>query len=134
MLAIFLFAFAFVMQVLFTTSAKFKLNAYDFIKAINSQNYEYVGGSVWLASITGVYSPNHPDVLFLMSPKDNPWINMDDIRNKGILVVTEDLWEYENYQKTFANLPKPEVYLLKAKNILGKERQHKLYYGSIKGE
>ena len=132
--ALFLFAFAFVMQVLFTTSAKFKLNAADFTAAVKGESYEYVGGSVWLASTVGVYAHNHPKVLFLMSPNDNPWIDMTDVKEKGILVVTEDLWEYENYQKTFANLSKPEVYLLKAKNILGKEKQHKLYYGSIKGD
>ena len=111
-----------------------KNNAADFTDAVKGESYEYVGGSVWLASTVGVYAHNHPHVLFLMSPKDNPWIDMADVKEKGILVVTEDLWEYENYQKTFANLSKPEVYLLKAKNILGKERQHKLYYGSIKGD
>lgn len=132
--ALFAFALAFVAQVLFTTSAKFKINASDFTTAVKGENYEYVGGSVWLASTVGVYAHNHPKVLFLMSPKDNPWIDMADVTKKGILVVTEDLWEYENYQKTFANLSKPKVYLLKAKNILGKERQHKLYYGSIKGD
>lgn len=133
-IALFLFAFVFTMQVLFTTSAKFKINASDFTTAVKGENYEYVGGSVWLASTVGVYAHNHPKVLFLMSAKDNPWINMTDVKEKGVLVVTEDLWEYENYQKTFANLSKPEVYLLKAKNILGKEREHKLYYGSIKGD
>ncbi len=132
--ALFLFAFAFVMQVLFTTSAKFKLNAADFTDYVKAQNYEYVGGSVWLASTLGSYSKNHPKVLFLMSPKENPWINMEDVNKKGILVVTEDLWEYENYQKTFAKLSKPEVYLLKTKNMLGKTKEYKLYYGSIKGE
>ena len=132
--ALFLFAIAFVMQVLFTTSAKFKINANDFTSAVRGETYDYVGGSVWLASTVGVYAKNHPQVLFLMSPENNPWLNIKDVKQKGILVVTEDLWEYENYQKTFANLSKPEVYLLKAKNILGKEKQHKLYYGSIKGD
>ena len=69
-----------------------------------------------------------------MSPKDNPWIDMDKVAKKGMLVVTEDLWEYENYQKTFAKLSKPEVYLLKVRNILGKTKERKLYYGSIEGE
>ena len=132
--ALFLFALVFVMQVIFTTSAKFKLNAHDFTNSVKAQNYEYVGGSVWLASTIGAYAQNHPQVLFLMSPKDNPWINMDDVKQKGILVVTENLWEYENYQKTFAKLSKPEVYLLKVTNPLGKTKEHKLYYGSIKGD
>ena len=109
--AMFLFAIAFVMQVMFTTSAKFKLNANNFTTYVKGEAYEYVGGSVWLASTVGVYAKNHPKVLFLMSPKDNPWVDMADVEQKGILVVTENLWEYENYQKTFANLSKPEVKL-----------------------
>jgi membrane protease YdiL (CAAX protease family) len=132
--ALFLFASAFVLQVLFTTSAKFKLNALDFTNSVNVRNYEYVGGSVWLASTVGVYSSTKPQVLFLMSPNDNPWIDMDDVAKKGILVVTENLWEYENYQKNFTNLSKPEIYLLKVKNVFGKTKEHKLYYGSIAGE
>lgn len=132
--AMLLFALAFILQVIFTTSAKFKLNAPDFTSSIKAQNYEYVGGNVWLASTLGVYSPNHPKVLFLMSAKDNPWIDMNDVAQKGILVVSENLWEYKNYQKTFANLSKPEVYLLKVTNPFGKVKKHKLYYGSIKGE
>lgn len=132
--ALFLFAFVFLLQIVFTTSAKFKLNARDFISYVKADNYEYVGGSVWLASTIGVYSKNHPKVLYLMSPKDNPWINMTDVKQKGILVVSEDLWEYENYQKNFTNLSKPEIYLLKTTNPFGKTKEHKLYYGSITGE
>ena len=59
---------------------------------------------------------------------------MSNVKEKGILVVTENLWEYENYQKNFTNLSKPEIYLLKVKNISGKLREHKLYYGFIAGE
>ena len=132
--AMILFAIAFAGQVVFTTSAKFKLNAKDFAKAVKAENYKYVGGSVWLASTLGVYSSNHPQVLFLMSEKDNPWIDMADVKKEGMLVVSENLWEYENYQKNFTNLTKPEIYLLRVKNPFGKIKEHKLYYGSITGE
>lgn len=129
-----LFAVAFLLQCLLTDSAKFKLNAADFTAAVGGENTAYVGGSVWLASTVGVYAANHPAVLFLMSPKNNPWIDMQDVAAKGILVVDENLWAYQNYQKTFANLPEPEVYLLKAENILGQTKEYKLYYGKIAGE
>ena len=59
---------------------------------------------------------------------------MADVAAKGILVVEENPAAYQNYQKTFANLPEPEVYLLKATNILGQNREYKLYYGTITGE
>ena len=132
--ALFLFAVAFALQVIFTTSAKFKLNAADFVSSVNGNRYDYVGGSVWLASTVATYADNHPQVLFLMSPDTNPWIDMEKVNKKGILVVEENLNIYKNYQKTFAKLPQPEVYLLKVISPLGKVKEHKLYYGSIAGE
>lgn len=132
--ALVLFAAAFLLQCLLTDSAKFRLDAADFTARVGGENYAYVGGSVWLASTVGVYAANHPAVLFLMSPASNPWIDMADVAAKGILVVEENPVAYQNYQKTFANLPEPEVYLLKATNILGQSREYKLYYGTITGE
>ncbi len=132
--ALILFAFTFVLQCALTKSAKFNLDAEDFTTQVKGNNYSYVGGSVWLASTIGSYAPNHPQVLFLMEEKANPWIDMKDVRKKGILVVEENLSIYKKYQKTFANLPQPKVYLLKVKNILGKTKEYKLYYGAIAGE
>lgn len=132
--ALILFALAFVLQCWLTTSAKFRLDAKDFTTQVSGNNYAYVGGSVWLASTVGSYAASHPRVLFLMDAKTNPWIDMQDVNHKGILVVDENLGNYKNYQKTFAKLPKPKVYLLKVKNILGKEKEYKLYYGTIAGE
>ena len=132
--ALVLFAAAFLLQCLLTDSAKFRLDAADFTARVGGENHAYVGGSVWLASTVGVYAANHPAVLFLMSPASNPWIDMADVAAKGILVVEENPAAYQNYQKTFANLPEPEVYLLKATNILGQNREYKLYYGTITGE
>ena len=132
--ALVLFSCAFALQVILTTSAKFKLDAKDFITHVKARDFEYVGGSVWLASTVGVYAPNHPNVLFLMSPKTNPWINMEDLNKKGMLVVEENLNVYKNYQKTFAKLTEPEVYLLTVKSPTGKIKEHKLYYGTIAGE
>ena len=128
------FAVAFVLQVGLTKSPKFNLDAADFAAKTGGERYAYVGGSVWLASTIGVYAGNHPQVLFFMSAETNPWIDMADVKNKGILVVDEDLNNYHNYQKTFANLSEPEVYLLQVKNILGQTKEYPLYYGIIAGE
>ena len=132
--ALVLFALAFTLQCLLTTSAKFRLDAKDFTSYVKGDSYAYVGGSVWLASTVGAYAAAHPKVLFLMDEATNPWIDMEAVNKKGILVVDENLWWYKNYQKIFANLPEPKVYLLKVKTIFGKEKEHKLYYGAIAGE
>ncbi len=132
--ALIIFATAFTLQVVLTTSAKFKINADDFTKHVKAENFAYVGGSVWLASSIGTYAHNHPQILFLMSPETNPWIDMKDVKRKGILVVEEDLYNYQKYQEKFVNLPNPSVYDLTIKSPLGKIKQHKLYYGVIAGE
>lgn len=132
--ALILFAFAFIMQVLFTTSAKFKINASEFTSQIAPANTKYVGGSVWLASTIGVYSEQKPEVMFLMQEKENPWINMSKLKSEGILVVDENPIMYQNYQKIFPNLPNPQVYHLTVKSLSGKVKKYNIYYGTITGE
>lgn len=132
--ALLLFAAAFVLQLGLTKSAKFNLDAQDFVAQVSKDKLPYVGGSVWLASTVGVFADHNPNVLFLMSPETNPWIDMASVKAKGILVVEENLGVYQNYQKTFANLPSPKIYLLQTTNILGQAKQYQLYYGIIAGE
>ena len=132
--ALIVFVLAFVGQNLGTTSAKFKLNATDFVKAVDVENFDYVGGSVWLASTAGVYSLNHPQVLYLMNETQNPWIDMEDVRKKGILVVEEELSSYRLYQQQFKNLSEPKIYDLIVTTPFGKQKHYSLYYGTIAGE
>lgn len=129
-----LFAAAFFTQVMLTSSAKFKLNAADFVREVNGSRYAYVGGSVWLASTVGVYADTHPQVLYFMDETQNPWIDMNDLRQKGVLVVDEDLGAYQAYRQKFKGLSEPNVYILTVKTPLGKTKQHQLYYGTIAGE
>ena len=106
----------------------------EFTSQIAPQNIKYVGGSVWLASTVGVYSPAKPQVMFLMHEKENPWIDINDIKSKGILVIDENPIMYQNYQKIFPNLPNPQVYVLTVKSLSGKVKKYNIYYGTITGE
>lgn len=129
-----LFAVAFVGQNMLTTSPKFKLDAADFVRKIGADDYEYVGGSVWLASTVGVYAKAHPQVLFLMDLATNPWIAPEDLRQKGMLVVEENLAQYEADRQNFATLTEPQTYVFEVFTPCGKTKTHKLYYGTIAGE
>ncbi len=132
--AMILFACAFALQASLTTSAKFKLNAADFTQKLEADKAAYVGGSVWLASTLSAYAPTHPAVLFLMSPKDNPWIDMADVQHKGILVADENLDAYLAYQREFKVFPGPKIYGVTVQTPLGKVKTYQLYYGTIAGE
>lgn len=129
-----LFATAFSLQCLTTLSPKFNLNARDFVNSVDKQKAEYVGGSVWLASIVGAYANNLPQVVFGMNFENNPWIDQTKARQRGILVVEENLDAYNAHRTQYAKLPQAKVYNLTARNIWGKEKEYNLYYGFLWGE
>ena len=129
-----LYALIFIGMMLCSTSAKYGLKAKEFTQAVEANKYDYVGGSVWLASTLSVYASHHPQVLFFMDPKQNPWINMEDVKQKGILVMEEELSTYQLHQQKIKNLPAPKIYDLVVKTQLGKEVHYPLYYGAIVGE
>lgn len=130
----FLFGAAFVGQCLLTLSPKFNLDAYDFVQTVDSDNTQYVGGNIWLASTIGVYGKSNPQVVFEMKPENNPWIDIDSVLNQGVLVVEEDLNVYNEHRMQYPKLPEAQVYSLVARNIFGKEKEYKIYYGHLSGE
>ena len=130
----FLFALVSALQMELTNSPKYKLNAKDYTTFLQAENYDYVGGSVWLASTLGIYANNHPQVLYFMEPSMNPWIDEADVQKKGILVVDEELSTYKLYQSRFKNLPDAKIYDLVVKTPFGEEKHYPLYYGAIAGE
>lgn len=129
-----LFALVFFIQTLLTLSPKYNLDAQKLVRELNGNNIDYVGGNIWLASIIGSYSNSNPQVMFDMSAKTNPWIDIDDIKQKGALVVEESLAAYENHKEEFTNLEPAKEYIITSSNILGKTKKHTIYYGNLKGE
>jgi hypothetical protein len=129
-----LFALVFFIQTLLTLSPKYNLDAQKLVRELNGNNIDYVGGNIWLASIIGSYSNSNPQVMFDMSAKTNPWIDIDDIKQKGALVVEESLAAYENHKEEFTNLEPAKEYIITSSNILGKTKKHTVYYGNLKGE
>ncbi len=130
----FVFAIAFSLQCLATLSAKFNLNAEDFVARVDENNTQYVAGNIWLASTVGAYSPNHPQVVFELNFANNPWIDMKDALKKGILVVEENLSVYKSHQADYPQLKDAKVYKLNARNIFGKTKEYNFYYGILSGE
>ncbi len=50
----------------------------------------YVAGTEFVANNVAVYAPERPSVVVHGRPKISPWIDMDDLKRKGVLVVWED--------------------------------------------
>ena len=61
----------------------------------------YVIGSKWVAGHVSFFSPDHPLVLRDGRPTDSPWIDTDDVRQHGAVVV----WDPETDLKAGGSYP-----------------------------
>ncbi len=50
----------------------------------------YVAGTEFAANNVAVYSPDRPHVVVHGRPQISPWIDMNDLRKRGVLVLWED--------------------------------------------
>ena len=55
--------------------------------AATGQKLRYVIGSMWDGGNVAHYSPDQPQVLIDGSPRRAPWIDLNDLRKKGAIVV-----------------------------------------------
>jgi hypothetical protein len=58
-----------------------------FHAATGGKKLDYVIGSMWLGGNVSHYSPDHPEVLIDGLPRRAPWIELDDLRHKGAVLV-----------------------------------------------
>ena len=91
----------------------------------------FVGGDVFLASQIYLYAPDHPHVVFFMDVEKNPWIDQDAFIQKGALVVTDNLQDYEHYQTLYPTLMPPDEKVVVMKNRLGKTKEKTVYIGIL---
>jgi hypothetical protein len=54
---------------------------------VTGEPLHYVIGSLWIAGNVAHYAPEQPHVLVEGSPSRAPWINLDDLRAKGAVLV-----------------------------------------------
>ncbi|MET0443926.1 MAG: hypothetical protein ABW151_05065, partial [Pseudorhodoplanes sp.] len=59
-------------------------------RAKTGTDLHYVAGTEFAANNMAVYSPDRPHVVAHGQPAISPWIDMDDLRKRGVLVVWED--------------------------------------------
>ena len=91
----------------------------------------FVGGDVFLSSQMYLYAPDHPHVVFYMDLEKNPWIDQDAFIQKGALVVTDNVQDYEHYQILYPKLMPPDEKQIILKNRLGKTKQKTVYVGIL---
>jgi hypothetical protein len=72
----------------------------------------YVAGTEFAANNVAVYSPDRPRVMVHGRLKTSPWIDMDDLRKRGVGIVWEGglpMAHVEEWRKTFGAEGDPVV-------------------------
>ena len=55
-----------------------------------ARRFAYVAGTEFAANNVAVYSPDRPHVVVHGRPQISPWIDMSDLKKRGVLLVWED--------------------------------------------
>jgi hypothetical protein len=63
----------------------------------NNSSLPYVTGDELAANSIAVYSKDHPRVIVHGMPSQSPWIDMNDVRKKGVLIVWTESGRGESY-------------------------------------
>ena len=72
----------------------------------------YVAGTEFAANNVAVYSPDRPHVVVHGRPQISPWIDMSDLKKRGVLLVWEDglpMAHVEEWRKTFGAQGEPVI-------------------------
>lgn len=132
-----LFAAAYAVQCLLTTSKRFSTDAEAFSQTMRAEWLKhtgrplvYAGADVWYADILALYgSPEVKPVIWL-KPESNPWFDKEDIARNGALVMADSAGGYAAYRSRCRGvLSEPLKMNIEAKNYFGKTKTREVFYG-----
>lgn len=131
-----LFLFITILQIALTTSDKYQLSRYSFIKDITSiweasthqASLKHIGGDIWYSSIISAYHPEHPKNILSGYGTNNPFILEKEVFEDGILLLASNKKRLQEYQGSLYSPLDIAVYFFETKNWFGKTKKHTLYY------
>ncbi|MBQ8458647.1 glycosyltransferase family 39 protein [bacterium] len=98
---------------------------------------KYIGGYIeWTLPLT-IYSSTHPDCILDTNGYPNPWIDEQDLKKSGLIIMDRHLWELEeHFKKACPYLDEnykiePVEYKFTVKNALNQQREYSIYYAII---
>ena len=98
---------------------------------------KYIGGYIeWTLPLT-IYAPTHPTCILDTNGYKNPWINENDLKKSGLIILDRELLNLEiDFRKSCPYLQEnykiePQEYHFKVKNAFGQEREYRFYYPVI---
>ena len=129
---------AYILQISLTRSERFHTNCPQLAKIMqekwNIQTHnkplEYVVSESWFAHIMSIQSDYKIKPMIWMKPKINPWFDENDFHQKGAMIITSNLPEYENYKNMYPEkVSEPEIMEMEFHNFFGKSKIRTIYYG-----
>ena len=131
-----LFATAYGLQCLVTTSQRFHLNNRATVQAVlqkwnqvaGNTEPKYIAADVWYADMFALYGQDIKPFYWFDLGK-NPNLKKNVLRQE-ILVVANDEYEYSAYLKKYGDkLSSPQKMPIVISNYFGKIKQKELFYG-----
>lgn len=92
---------------------------------------KYTGGDIWFTSLLYVYLQDKPRVLIQMNPAAAPWIDVEDVKRCGAIVMADNMAEYKVFQSRIEGVPDPVIVPYKIKSLFGKEKTVQIHYGIL---
>ena len=95
---------------------------------------KYIGGYIeWTLPLT-IYAPGHPTCILDTNGYKNPWINEEDLKKSGLIILDRKLHELKrDFRKACPYLDEDypmdiKEYKFKVKNAFNMEREYQIYY------
>lgn len=133
----FVFACAYGAQCLLTTSVRFRTDCPQLVEQLEEKwaehtdrPLEYVASDVWYADMFALYGSHEIKPMIWMNPQSNPWFSAEDFAQKGAVIVTTNLPEYEGYIKKYGSAVSEPVRMeFTVRNYFGRTKTQELFYG-----
>ena len=137
-----IFSIVYAGQCLISPSERFHSNCPQIVKILEDQWHQttdkpllYVGGNVWFSDMVSLYGSTEIKPMIWMKPTANPWLDETDFKEKGALVVAENMGEYDSFKKIYGEtLSEANTIEIVYKSPLGKKKKKQLIWGIYWGE
>lgn len=131
-----LFGTGAILQNLISTSQKYAFPRDKFTADITAdwQNktggapLKYVGGDIWYISNMALYQNEHPRAVVDTYGYPNPFVDMNDVRQNGLVLCAPSAAEVTYYKGEFNTPHESQLYEIEVHNAFGKSKKYQMYY------
>lgn len=110
-------------------------NLEQIYKKETGSQIKYIGGFIELSIPISHYNSGKYTVVLNTYQHPNIWVENEDLRKSGVIILGRDFMLMNKYIKetvpNIAEKPKIKTFNFVIKNVIGKEREYKMYYAIV---